>query len=1036
MAFVAELDDAKSIKDTLFKLIGRDTAVDDRTGIFSKIFATVPKLPQDSEASKTMNDYIVKLLYETLPHPPTSYVGEDRFRRADGGRNNVNMPDLGRAGTSYARNVQGRQPQSPTCLPPTSMVVDELLTASSNTPRELHPGGNSSLTFAFASLVTHSLFRTDPSDWGKNNTSSYLDLSPLYGSNQAEQDLVRVKDGRGLLHPDTFSEGRLVFLPPAAAALLVMWSRNHNFIAGNILKVNEQKRWSDPPPEDPEKCARQDKEIFETARLINCGSFMSVIFGDYVAGFLGLPRDGSSWSMQPFDPIQGSEGEVGRGQGNHCSVEFNLLYRWHAVTSEADEKWTDGVFGKVFTKKPDEVELPDFYEALAKLRSGNVDESIRVDPQPHKRNFGGIKRGPNGRFSDTDLAGILHNATENGARRYGARGSPRSLRIIEIMGMEQGRKWGVCTMNEFRKYLGLKTFKTFEEWNSDPVIANAARKLYRDIDNLELYPGLHAEECMNLGPGSGLCAGYTITRAILADAIALVRGDRFFTTDFTPERLTSWGFEDVRRDPNNGAFGAYLPKLLMRTFPRHYTYNSAYGLFPFFTPETTKQNLTKLKLVDQYDFARPHEAPIPKPLNNFTAINYVSNEITKYKVPYGPDMRYITFGRAMFLAYDEEPAHNNDRIMAMHALYPSNDVVKGHANYYSKKVRELIGCKSYKFDNIPGTFVDILEVINCTCIHWAAENLCGITIKYEKNPYGEMGDVELYWKSTVLFEFVLRNTEPHLGWKLRTNAKAIADEINSKVKANFERLQTPPIAGPIFLGLQATVDSATGQTRPSDAFHKALLASKKPINDLVAMICGMLVGSTVNFAQATSHMIDFYMDDARNKEREHIIQLATRNDPESTQLLIGYYREAARLHPQFPALARVAAVQDEIPQGPGNPSISVKPGDRLFLSYRNAHLDPELFPNPETIDPRRPKDHYAIQAIGAHGCPGLDATEQCMAMILREIFKLQNIRRAPGVLGQLDGFDNNVLGTKIRSYIDAKGGITSWPTSLVVVYDA
>jgi hypothetical protein len=133
------------------------------------------------------------------------------------------------------------------------------------------------MTFAFASLVTHSLFRTDPSDWGKNNTSSYLDLSPLYGSNQEEQDLVRVKDGRGLLHPDTFSEGRLVFLPPASGALLVIWNRNHNYIANNILKINEQKRWSDPPPEDQAKRAQQDKEIFETARLINCGSFMSVI---------------------------------------------------------------------------------------------------------------------------------------------------------------------------------------------------------------------------------------------------------------------------------------------------------------------------------------------------------------------------------------------------------------------------------------------------------------------------------------------------------------------------------------------------------------------------------------------------------------------------------------------------------------------------------------------------------------------------------------------------------------------------------------
>ena len=28
---------------------------------------------------------------------------------------------------------------------------------------------------------------------------------------------------------------------------------------------------------------------------------MAMIFGDYVAGFLGLGRDGCTWSMNPFD---------------------------------------------------------------------------------------------------------------------------------------------------------------------------------------------------------------------------------------------------------------------------------------------------------------------------------------------------------------------------------------------------------------------------------------------------------------------------------------------------------------------------------------------------------------------------------------------------------------------------------------------------------------------------------------------------------------------------------------------------------------
>lgn len=115
-------------------------------------------------------------------------------------------------------------------------------------------------------------------DWSINETSSYLDLSPLYGHNQATQDTVRDKaSGRGLLYPDTFAEERLLFLPPAASALLVIFARNHNYIAEILLKINEKKTWSDPPSNDVNQKAKQDEEIFQTARLVNCGHFMSVI---------------------------------------------------------------------------------------------------------------------------------------------------------------------------------------------------------------------------------------------------------------------------------------------------------------------------------------------------------------------------------------------------------------------------------------------------------------------------------------------------------------------------------------------------------------------------------------------------------------------------------------------------------------------------------------------------------------------------------------------------------------------------------------
>jgi len=44
---------------------------------------------------------------------------------------------------------------------------------------------------------------------------------------------------------------------------------------------------------------------------------------------------------------------------------------------------------------------------------------------------------------------------------------------------------------------------------------------------------MQAEQAKEPGPGAGLCPGYTISRAILADAVALTRGDRFLTSDLT-----------------------------------------------------------------------------------------------------------------------------------------------------------------------------------------------------------------------------------------------------------------------------------------------------------------------------------------------------------------------------------------------------------------------------------------------------------------------------------------------------------------------
>jgi linoleate 10R-lipoxygenase len=112
-------------------------------------------------------------------------------------------------------------------------------------------------------------------------------------------------------------------------------------------------------------------------------------------------------------------------------------------------------------------------------------------------------------------------------------------------------------------------------------------------------------------PDSSSLLGYTISRAILSDAIALTRGDRFLTADYTPYNLTAWGFADSQRDPKGPGYGSMLGRILLRSLLGEFSDNSVYTWFPLQTPESMEVFLRKLGTVDRYNFKRPPEtAPI------------------------------------------------------------------------------------------------------------------------------------------------------------------------------------------------------------------------------------------------------------------------------------------------------------------------------------------------------------------------------------------------------------------------------------------
>jgi hypothetical protein len=205
---------------------------------------------------------------------------------------------------------------------------------------------------------------------------------------------------------------------------------------------------------------RQDEDIFQVARNINVGFFASVVLRDYVSAILNTPRANSEWNLDLGKEIKEMGKRVERGSGNVVSVEFAVLYHWHAALSAADAKWMEDI---IRHHAPDLKSIDDIdHDTFYKVIMGQA--HTLMTSKPKDWTFGGLKRGPDGRFNDADLAKIIKDCIEEPAHAFGAHGTPPSLKMVDIMGQLQARnQFNVCTMNEFRRYLNLKAYESFDE---------------------------------------------------------------------------------------------------------------------------------------------------------------------------------------------------------------------------------------------------------------------------------------------------------------------------------------------------------------------------------------------------------------------------------------------------------------------------------------------------------------------------------------------------------------------------------------------
>ncbi|KAF3481341.1 fatty acid oxygenase [Arthroderma uncinatum] len=985
-----KLGDAGTLAE-MAKIAATGELIDDKRYIMERVIQLASSLPSTSRNGMALTGDLLAQLWNDLQHPPISQLGSEyMYRTADGSNNNIWRPDVGAAGMRYARSVQPRSIQ-PINLPDPGVLFDSLMARERFEP---HPSQISSMLFYLATIIVHDLFKTDSKDHTISNTSSYLDLSPLYGTNQEEQDSIRTfKDGK--LKPDSFTERRVHGLPPGSGLLLVMFNRFHNHVVQNLASINEGGRFSKPRKGNEAEYAKYDNDLFQTGRLITCGLYINCILKDYVRTILNINRIDSDWSLDPRSehakPFLGTT--VASATGNQISAEFNLIYRWHSCLSERDAEWTENMFKRLFPgRDPEKIPMEEFLRVLAAWSA-----TLPADPQD--RGLGGLKRGPDGLFDDDELVQMLTERIEDCAGAFGAKGVPRILKQVEILGIIQARSWNLSSLNEFRKHFHLKPHETFDDINSDPYIADQLRHLYDHPDNVELYPGVVVEQTKEVVvPGSGLCTNFTISRAILSDAVALVRGDRFYTVDYTPRSLTNWGLNECNYDVNVNK-GQVFYKLILRAFPRHFKTNSVYAHFPLVTPAENLKILSHLGIARKYSWDKPREVPLPIPISSHSACRKILGNKHDFKVTWGETIEFLMkrdgrpYGRDFMLSGDR-PANAASRKLMHGALYIDRwreEVM----TFYKETTLKLLHSKAYK---LAGTInqVDIVrDVINMVHVHFCAA-VFSLPLKTEENPRGVYTEKELYNVMALVFTSIFFNVDPAKSFALLDKSRAETQKLGRLVLTNVELISRTGFLAPLIDRIDRH-DNVLADY----GIHmiERLLDTGLPPQDIVwTHVLPTAGGMVANQGQLFSQCLDYYLSDDGSMHLPEIHRLSKLDTPEADDVLLRYVLEGARMR-SVVALYRDVTKETKIQDG--DKVLHLRPGQRTMCNLVTASMDPTVFPNPTEVDLTRDLGSYIHFGYGPHKCLGFDLCNLSLTTMLKVIDKLENLRRTPGPQGEL-----------------------------------
>jgi prostaglandin-endoperoxide synthase 2 len=234
-----------------------------------------------------------------------------------------------------------------------------------------------------------------------------------------------------------------------------------------------------------------DDRVFETTRNTLTAVLLRVVVEDYIN------------HITPINFKLFVESGIGVKEKwyrqNWMSVEFNLLYRWHTM-------------------------IP------SRIRVGGKDRDIKEV------------------LWDTDLvttnglSALVDEASRQPCTAVGLLNTDESLIEIEQKSIEVGRATKLDSFNAYRVRCGYPKLKSFQDLSSDPEVQSELERCYGDINDVEFYPGLFAEDVRKNGILPTLMAtmvavdafSQALTNPLLAPGI------------FSEETFSSTGLEVIK----------------------------------------------------------------------------------------------------------------------------------------------------------------------------------------------------------------------------------------------------------------------------------------------------------------------------------------------------------------------------------------------------------------------------------------------------------------------------------------------------------